>query len=307
MFKCKNHSLALGGRGRKCHPETLSRICNVHSSSRTNSALSQRERAKDDKNFVPVCLNALVPIKKKAAFTLAEVLITLGIIGVVAAMAIPILSNNIRLITTKNKYKKHVAELNQAVMMAKATEDIDFVNATSATTSIRTDGSLNGCKTATLKDYSFCGIFNEELKNILFVGYNGDNVENVFQYRFASRGTKTLNLTNLFWLWQFPDGTIFGIHGSHNIFGHRNCTLESGEEVNPEWGAQHYGCFGFIDVNGMAPPNKEVTCSDGTITSNTPKKPCVVSGKNLTDIIPIVMHDSSVEPATNAAAYLFQN
>lgn len=243
----------------------------------------------------------------RRGFTLAEVLITLGIIGIIAAITIPMLSNNIRLISTKNKYKKHVAELNQAVMMAKATNDIDFVNATSATTSIRTDGSLNGCKTAMLKDYSFCGIFNEELKNILFVGYNGDNDENVFQYRFASWGTKTLNLTNLFWLWQFPDGSILGINGSHTIFGHRNCTLETGEEVNPEWGAQHYGCFGFIDVNGMSPPNKEVTCSDGTATSITPKKPCIVSGKNLTDVIPIVMHDSSVEPATNAAAYLFQH
>ena len=83
------------GRGGKCQPETLSRICNVHSSSRTNSALSQRERAKDEKNLVPVYLNALVPIKKKAAFTLAEVLITLGVIGVVAALTMPTLLKNI--------------------------------------------------------------------------------------------------------------------------------------------------------------------------------------------------------------------
>ncbi len=36
------------------------------------------------KSVVPVCLNALLP-KKKLAFTMSEVLITLGIIGVVAA------------------------------------------------------------------------------------------------------------------------------------------------------------------------------------------------------------------------------
>ena len=42
-----------------------------------------------------VCLNALVPIKKKAAFTLAEVLITLGVIGVVAALTMPTLLKNI--------------------------------------------------------------------------------------------------------------------------------------------------------------------------------------------------------------------
>ena len=67
--------------------ETLTRICNVHSSSRTNSALSQRERAKDEKN--------LVPINKKVAFTLAEVLITLGVIGVVAVLTMPTLLKNI--------------------------------------------------------------------------------------------------------------------------------------------------------------------------------------------------------------------
>lgn len=38
----------------------------------------------------------LRPIKSKLAFTLAEVLITLGIIGVVAAMTIPNLMENVR-------------------------------------------------------------------------------------------------------------------------------------------------------------------------------------------------------------------
>ena len=42
--------------------------------------------------LMPKCLSALVPSKK--AFSLAEVLITLGIIGVVAALTIPALINN---------------------------------------------------------------------------------------------------------------------------------------------------------------------------------------------------------------------
>ena len=133
-----NSSLALGGRGGKYHPETLTRICNVHSSSRTNSALSyriqthtlrhssvvrfvsQRERAKDEKNLVPACLNALVPIKKKAAFTLAEVLITLGVIGVVAAMTIPTLTTKIREKVAANKLKDTYAILAEAYKLAVA-------------------------------------------------------------------------------------------------------------------------------------------------------------------------------------------
>lgn len=45
-------------------------------------------------------------IKKKKAFTLAEVLITLGVIGVIAALTIPILINNSR----ENQYNSGVKE-----------------------------------------------------------------------------------------------------------------------------------------------------------------------------------------------------
>ena len=47
---------------------------------------------KKEKILVPQCLSNLVPLKK--GFTLAEVLITLGIIGIVAAMTIPTLISN---------------------------------------------------------------------------------------------------------------------------------------------------------------------------------------------------------------------
>ena len=59
-------------------------------------------------------------LKKKAAFTLAEVLITLGIIGVVAALTLPglIQSNNNRVVETK--LKKFYSQINQAILLAEA-------------------------------------------------------------------------------------------------------------------------------------------------------------------------------------------
>ena len=54
------------------------------------------------------------------AFTLAEVLITLGIIGVVAAMTIPILMNNIQNAQYKTAYKKAYSTLSQAFTQATA-------------------------------------------------------------------------------------------------------------------------------------------------------------------------------------------
>ena len=73
--------------------------------------------AQNDKNtfLVPYCLSNLVSLKK-AAFTLAEVLITLGIIGVVAAMTIPTISHNIQQAVLKNQFKKFYSTFWQAVI-----------------------------------------------------------------------------------------------------------------------------------------------------------------------------------------------
>ena len=63
---------------------------------------------------------------RKIAFTLAEVLITLGIIGVVAAMTLPTLIEKHREQVTVNKVKKFYSNINQAYMMAK--EDNDSIS-----------------------------------------------------------------------------------------------------------------------------------------------------------------------------------
>ncbi len=59
-------------------------------------------------------------LKKKVAFTLAEVLITLGIIGVVAAMTLPSLINNYQKKETISKLKKVYAMLCNTTSMAVA-------------------------------------------------------------------------------------------------------------------------------------------------------------------------------------------
>lgn len=55
---------------------------------------------------------------KTKAFTLAEVLITLGIIGVVAALTIPTLMNNINDAQFKTAYKKAISTASQALLLA---------------------------------------------------------------------------------------------------------------------------------------------------------------------------------------------
>ena len=57
--------------------------------------------------------------KKKAAFTLAEVLITLAIIGIVAAMTIPTLISDYRKKDTSARLKKFYSMMNQAIKLSE--------------------------------------------------------------------------------------------------------------------------------------------------------------------------------------------
>lgn len=64
------------------------------------------------------------PRSHRWAFTLAETLITLGIIGVVAAICIPALLNNIQETQYKKAYKKAYSSISQAFLAASNNSDI---------------------------------------------------------------------------------------------------------------------------------------------------------------------------------------
>ena len=68
----------------------------------------------------PYSLNALVPTKKKTAFTLAEVLITLGIIGVVAALTIPSLITNYKAHRLRSQFLKSYSVVQQVFKQMEA-------------------------------------------------------------------------------------------------------------------------------------------------------------------------------------------
>lgn len=59
-------------------------------------------------------------MKKLNAFTLAEVLITLGIIGVVAAMTLPALTTQYTNSVVETRLKKFYSDINQAIVRAEA-------------------------------------------------------------------------------------------------------------------------------------------------------------------------------------------
>ena len=97
------------------------------------------------KNRLEFTLN-LLPTKAKFGFTLAEVLITLGIIGVVAALTIPNLMTHLKHKKLESQFKKTYAELNIAARTFYAQEESSVHDADVVLNSGTTTGSTNVLK-----------------------------------------------------------------------------------------------------------------------------------------------------------------
>ena len=254
---------------------------------------------------------------KRFGFTLAEVLITLGIIGVVAAMTIPTLIANTNGAKFRSQFKKTISTLNQAGLMAQAQYDFDY-----AGTSVPCNqGTAQGEITLEHPDstMSFCAILNGTLTGQTYQGLvtnitrqttnaDGSTSATAYSIQNAADGAVDTNYTT-YLAYTLADGSIVAFNP-----GAVACELPIGQQMNGTWIEDHAVCRGFIDVNGATLPNKAVTCTpDGTSGSgagNTAsakvEEPCIVknNAQNMTDVFPIVFHDATVEPASDAAKYV---
>lgn len=162
-------------------------------------------------------------MKKHLGFTLAEVLITLGIIGVVAAMTIPTLMSNTNSSEMKTAFKKVLSAMNQAVTMSVALNYVDFADITQTNTG----------------DDSLYQILNDKMHIVRAVLGNGAKDEEVQQMHLAST-----NYT-LF----FADGMTL----SYDPAKMHHCT-------NYNVAARGGRCVGIVDVNGKRKPNRLSNC-----------------------------------------------
>ena len=209
---------------------------------------------------------------KRFGFTLAEVLITLGIIGVVAAMTMPTLMNSTQGAQYKAAYKKALSALSQAITLNVALDEVDFgdVDGTNYTIENILKSRMNVVRTATTgqdpigagDDYTIVAGIDNSLHGI-------------------DAAVPAANVT-LF----FNDGIMF----SYDPATATSCTKDT--TIVADWNAKRAACSGFVDVNGTKGPNKVVACDTGS-------DPCKVS--NPTDIYPVEFFDTSVLPSTEAA------
>ena len=241
---------------------------------------------------------------KLRGFTLAEVLITLGIIGVVAAMTIPTLIANTRSQQYRSRLKKTISTLSQAARMSQAQYGYDYAGITQR---CGTNGGTEHPETT----QSICAILNGTLtgstyyNEISTIPMSKNNNSSI--YSIDSTYLKGLGSTTNMHAYILSDGTIVGFA---TMLGKTPCTLPIGEtlkDTHPTAGSAFLAdCYGFIDVNGSNLPNKEVTCSSGS--NSLAQSTCVVknNAKHMTDIYPIRFHDGIAEPATAAARYVLK-
>ena len=216
---------------------------------------------------------------KRFGFTLAEVLITLGIIGVVAAMTMPTLMNSTQGAQYKAAYKKALSALSQAITLNVALDEIDFgdIDTTNTMTKILSQ-RMNVVRTTTAAS---------EIADYTIAAGGADGVQGVVN---AASGNTTLFMN---------DGMMFQFPTTVGQAANAKCTKDTSINTDADWeigSGNAQKCGGFIDVNGTKGPNKVVSCDNGT---GTAAKPCKVT--NPTDIYPVYFFDTSVLPATQAA------
>ena len=208
---------------------------------------------------------------KRFGFTLAEVLITLGIIGVVAAMTMPTLMNQTNGAQYKAAYKKALSAISQAVTLNVALDDVGFAEtAANGTTDTAPSieklltGRMNVVKSSAANDVGYT-----------IADVAGSDAAGTGNSGLAQAATNT----TLF----FNDGSTFTFTTADGA-----CSLGTA-------GVTAKVCKGYIDVNGAKGPNKVVACSNNPTTADD----CEV--KNPTDVYPVKFYDQTILPNSPAA------
>ncbi len=141
---------------------------------------------------------------KRFGFTLAEVLITLGIIGVVAAMTIPTLIANTNGAKFRSQFKKSISTLNQAGLMSQAQYDFDYAGTTAVCNGTTATAAAEHPDTV----MSFCAILNGTLTGQTYQG-TANNLKrnaNGTEIEYTWVKTATLKTPSDYYSYKISDG-----------------------------------------------------------------------------------------------------
>lgn len=213
-------------------------------------------------------------MNRRSGFTLAEVLITLAIIGTVAAMTIPTLMTNTNKMEFKTGFKKILSTTNQAITMSVALNYVDFSDTTNA-------------GAATDPTTSILGILISRMHVTKTINGSGDNAAvRMFHDPVASNYTVF-----------FADGMALSFPRTA-----QNCKVTTQGRANI--------CKAIVDVNGTRAPNLLSNClGTQTKTASTDAGgTCAPTNAFIADQYSVFLADQQVQPNGQCAKYvLFEN
>lgn len=176
---------------------------------------------------------------RKKGFTLAEVLITLSIIGVVAALTIPALMRNYQESMWKTAFKKNYAVISQAVMMVMNDHG----------------GTLENLYPSCGNDYCTSNAFGDELAKYLTYTKQCLTGTTITSGCWYSTGINYLNDTGTLDTWRYQSGGAFVLKNGaivSYIYDSNDQSCTTGTSYTCGDAGQNWFVF---DVNGSNGPN----------------------------------------------------
>ncbi|MFI3300476.1 MAG: type II secretion system protein [Candidatus Gastranaerophilales bacterium] len=252
---------------------------------------------------------------KRFGFTLAEVLITLGIIGVVAAMTMPTLMNSTQGAQYKTALKKVISSISQGITLNYAITEYDFGTADAYT--------ANATNTVALMLGDRMNVEEVDLKTSKYDAYSiaeNSDTEGTTEFKAGESGTSyTCTATDIagsahdceettdtytgkstnFTLADFTS-TPTSASSDYNalLFADGTMFIYSTKDSDCDAAGE---CIGYIDVNGTKGPNKIVGC-DAPVSSTVP---CTVSSPS--DVYPVTYYNQRIVPYTKAGKAVLYN
>ena len=238
---------------------------------------------------------------KKNGFTLAEVLITLAIIGVVATMTLPALMTNTQEQQAKTGLKKGINTLTEAVQMHEAVSGISYTDLTQHVAVSAANVTAPVGRGA-----------NEVAENSLF-GLLKERTQIDFK-----RTTEALTSTNDAYIKQAANSSLTGVTGGSIVHFNDGTALLFGassvstvENAVEDTDGLIKGYTVIYDTNGSKGPNVLSNCTKkplGADDNATEVKQCdTKANRVIKDQFQLQLRGNTVKPRGAAATWAFTN
>ena len=256
--------------------------------------------------------------KKSLAFTLAEVLVALTIIGVVAALTVTNVMVNTNAAHAKTALKKAVASLNQVILSNVAEDGFDCA------------------ETIGIDEQSLYSIIERRLGGRLvtanpttddrwpiyanFIAYPGDvsqtnnaNAPVIANDEVVLPSAETTAFSTRYY--NLADGMTLILPPNLASCGQPRL-MNSGGIPTMFTDSINAACVGFLDINGSKGPNQVIGCeakpddianeqNEYIVMPVGETKTCRMREKSITDVYPIVFFNDRVFPATYASMTVY--